>query len=139
MSEEQAQQLMYQMQTLENYFTELSRKEESLYGMIREASSAVESIKSLGKKQETTTLVPIGMGSFVKAKISSDEKFILNLGAGTAIQKDKNSAINFLESRIKEIEVAIKDTSSQKQQVTANLEQGKQQFNRIMQSSQNKS
>lgn len=139
MSEEQAQQLMYQMQTLENYFTELSRKEESLYGMIREASSAVESIKSLGEKQETTALVPIGMGSFVKAKISSDEKFILNLGAGTAIQKDKNSAINFLESKIKEIEIAIKDTSSQKQQVSANLEQGKQQFNRIMQSSQNKS
>jgi prefoldin alpha subunit len=139
MSEEQAQQLMYQMQTLENYFTELSRKEESLYGMIREASSAVESIKSLGEKQETTALVPIGMGSFVKAKISSDEKFILNLGAGTAIQKDKNSAINFLESRIKEIEVAIKDTSAQKQQVMANLEQGKKQFNQMMQSSQNKS
>ena len=71
MSEEQAQQLMYQMQQLENYFTELSRKEESLYGMVREATSAVETIKSLDEKQELTTLVPIGMGSFVKAKISA--------------------------------------------------------------------
>lgn len=138
MSEEQAQQLMYQMQMLENYFTELSRKEESLYGMIREATSAVESIKSLDEKSESTTLVPIGMGSFVKAKISGSEKFILNLGAGTAIEKDKNSAINYLEARIKELEVAIKDTSAQKQQVMANLEQGKQQFNRMTQS-QNKS
>ena len=138
MSEEQAQQLMQQMQMLENYFTELSRKEESLYGMIREATSAVESIKSLGGKSESTTLVPIGMGSFVKAKISSDEKLILNLGAGAAVEKDRNSAINFLESRIKELEVAIQDTSAQKQQVMANLEQGKQQFNHIMQSSQKK-
>ena len=136
MSEEQAQQLMYQMQQLENYFTELSRKEESLYGMVREATSAVETIKSLDEKQELTTLVPIGMGSFVKAKISANEKFVLNLGAGTAIQKDKNSAINFLEARIKELEVALRDTSAQKQQVMANLEQGKQQFNQIMQSSQ---
>ncbi len=49
MSEEQAQQLMYQMQMLENYFTELSRKEESLFGMLRESTLAVESIKSLGE------------------------------------------------------------------------------------------
>ena len=138
MSEEQAQQLMYQMQMLENYFTELSRKEESLYGMIREATSAIESIKSLGEKEESTTLVPLGMGSFVKAKISANEKLILNLGAGTAIEKDKNSAINFLESRVKELEVALRDTSAQKQQVMANLEQGKQQINHMMKSSQNK-
>ena len=138
MSEEQAQQLMYQMQMMENYFTELSRKEESLYGMIRETTAAVESMKSLDEKSESTTLVPIGMGSFVKAKISANEKFILNLGAGAAIEKDKNSAINFLESRFKELEVASRDTSAQKQQVVANLEQGKQQFNRLTQSSQNK-
>jgi len=138
MSEEQAQQLMHQMQMLENYFTELSRKEESLYGMMREATSAIESIKSLGEKEESTTLVPIGMGSFVKAKISANEKLILNLGAGTAVEKDKNSAINFLESRVKELEVALRDTSAQKQQVVANLEQGKQQINQIMKSSQNK-
>ena len=135
MSEEQAQQLMYQMQMLENYFTDLSRKEESLLAMIREATSAVQSIKSLGDKSESTTLVPIGMGSFVRAKISSDEKLVLNLGAGTAIEKDKDSAVNFLEARIKELEVAVRDTSAQKQQVMANLEQGKQQFNQIMQSS----
>lgn len=134
MSEEQAQQLMQQMQMLENYFTELSRKEESLYGMLRETTSAIDSIKKLGEKPESTTLVPIGMGSFVKAKILSNEKLVLNLGAGTAIEKDRESAINFLEARIKELEVAIRDTSAQKQQVVANLEQGKQQFNQIMQS-----
>ena len=134
MSEEQAQQLMQQMQMLENYFTELSRKEESLFGMVREATSAVECLKSLGDKSELTTLVPIGMGSLVKAKISPNEKIILNLGAGTAIEKDKDSAINFLEARIKELEVALRDTAAQKQQVMANLEQGKQQFNKMMQS-----
>jgi prefoldin alpha subunit len=137
MSEEQAQQLMYQMQMLENYFTELTRKEGSLYGMLRESTLAVESIKSLGEKPELITLVPLGMGSFVKAKIQSNEKLILNLGAGTAIEKDKDSAINFLEARIKELEVAIKDTSTQKQQVVANLEQGKQQFNKIVQPPKN--
>lgn len=136
MSDEQAQQLMYQMQALENYFVELNRKEESLINIIREAASAIQSIKALKEQPESSTLVPMGMGSFVKAKISSNEKLILNLGAGVAIEKDKDDAINFLESRIKEMEVALKDTAAQKQQVTQNLEMGKQEVNRLMQQSQ---
>jgi len=138
MSEEQAQQLMYQMQMLENYFGELTQKEESLIRIIGEASSAIESIKSISEKPESSTLVPIGMGSFVKANISSHDKFILNLGAGVAIEKDKNSTINFIEARIKEMEVALRDTTIQKQHVMANLEQGKQEMNRLIQISQNK-
>lgn len=136
MSEEQAQQLMYQMQMLENYFVELSQKEESLIGIIREASSAIQSIRSISDRPESSALVPIGMGSFVKAKLSSEDKFILNLGAGSAIEKDKDSAINFIESRIKEMEVALSDIVSQKHQVMANLEQGKQEINRLIQVAQ---
>ncbi len=136
MSDEQAQQLMYQMQALENYFVELNRKEESLINIIREAASAIQSIKAINEHPESSTLVPMGMGSFVKAKISSSEKLILNLGAGIAIEKDKDGAINFLESRLKEMEVALKDTSAQKQQVMQNLEMGKQEVNRLMQQSQ---
>jgi len=138
MSEEHAQQLMYQMQMLENYFGQLTQKEESLIRIIGEASSAIESIKSISEKPESSTLVPIGMGSFVKANISSDNKFILNLGAGVAIEKDKNSTINFIEARIKEMEVALSDTSTQKQHVIANLEQGKQEMNRLIQTSRSK-
>lgn len=138
MSEEQAQQLMYQMQMLENYFGEVTQKEESLIRIIGEASSAIESIKSISEKPESSTLVPIGMGSFVKASISSGDKFILNLGAGVAVEKDKNSTINFIEARIKEMEVALRDTTIQKQHVMANLEQGKQEMNRLIQISQNK-
>jgi prefoldin alpha subunit len=136
MSDEQAQQLMYQMQALENYYVELNRKEESLFSIIREAASAIQSIKALKEQPDASTLVPMGMGSFVKAKISSNEKLILNLGAGVAIEKDNDSAINFLESRLKEMEVALKDTSAQKQQVMQNLEMGKQEINRLMQQSQ---
>ena len=138
MSEEKAQQLLYQMQTLENYLNDLTYKENSLAGIIREAASAIESIKSINEKSESESLVPMGMGSFVKAKISSNEKLILNLGAGVAIEKDKDSAINFLEARIKEMEVALQNTTAQKQQVMATLEQGKQEMNQLMQAAKSK-
>ena len=139
MSEEEAQQLLYQMQMLEGYLTELSQKESSLLNIIREAISATESIKNSNVESDSETLVPIGMGTYMKATISPNQKVILNIGAGAAIEKDQDSAVNWIESKIKEMEVALQETSAQKQQVIANLESGKQKMNQLMQQSgQNK-
>jgi prefoldin alpha subunit len=140
MSEEKAQQLMKQMQMLETYFADLSQREGTLYNVLREATAAIESIKSLSQKSDSETLVPVGMGTFVKTKISSNDKIVLNIGAGISLEKDSPSAINYLEARIKEIEVAIQDTSAKKQDAAAQLEQGKNQINQLMQpDSQNRS
>ena len=133
MSEEYAQQLMQQMQMLETYFADLSQREVTLLSVLREAISAIESIKYLHQKPYSDTLVPIGMGTYVQTKISSKEKLILNIGAGIAVEKQYDSAINYLEARIKEIEVAIQDTSAKKQEAMARLEQGKEQMNQLMQ------
>ena len=140
MSEEKAQQLMQQMQMLETYFADLSQREGTLYNVLREATAAIESIKSLSQKPDSETLVPVGMGTFVKTKISSNDKIVLNIGAGISLEKDSTSAINYLEARIKEIEVAIQDTSAKKNDAAAQLEQGKNQINQLMQpDSQNRS
>ena len=140
MSEEKTQQLMQQMQMLETYFADLSQREGTLYNILREAAAAIQSIKSLSQKSDSETLVPIGMGTFVKTKISSNDKIVLNIGAGISLEKNSTSAINYLEARIKEIEVAIQDTSAKKQDATAQLEQGKNQINQLMQpDSQNRS
>jgi len=135
MSEEQAQQLMYQMQMLEGYLTDLSQKESSLLNIVREAISATESIKNSKIKSDSDALVPIGMGTYMKAKVLPNQKVILNIGAGAAIEKDQESAVNWIESRIKEFEIALQETNAQKQQVIANLERGKQQINHLMQQS----
>lgn len=133
MSEEQAQQLMQQMQMLETYFTDLSQREGTLLSVLREAISAIESVKSLREQPDSDTLVPIGMGTYVQTKISSNNKIVLNVGAGIAMEKTYDSTINYLEARIKEIEIALQDTSAKKQDALARLEQGKEQLNRLMQ------
>ena len=138
MSEEQAQQLLQQMQMLENMFAELSQKEKSIVNIIRDANSAVKSIQGIKENPDSESLVPVGMGTFIKAKTIPNEKIVVNVGAGVAIEKDHESALNFLESKIKELEVALQETNTQRQQIAANIEQGKQQMQQIMQQSQNK-
>lgn len=132
MSEEQAQQLLQQMQMLESYFTDLSQREATLFNVLRETTSAIESLKTLKQKETSETLVPVGMGTFVQTKISSADKIILNIGAGVAIEKDADNAIDYLETRIKEIEIAIQDTSAKKQDIATKLEHGKAQMNQLM-------
>ena len=138
MSEEQAQQLLYQMQMMEGYLSELSQKETTIVSDIREASSAIHSLKTIDNKTDNETLTPVGLGTFVKTKVIPNEKLILNIGAGIAVEKDKDSAINFLELRLKEMQVALQETSNQKQQISANLEQGKQQMEQMLAASRNK-
>tara|TARA_B100000508_G_scaffold44972_1_gene35139 strand:+ start:1058 stop:1477 length:420 start_codon:yes stop_codon:yes gene_type:complete len=138
MSEEQTQQLLYQMQMLEGYFSELIQKEQAIISVFREASSAVVSLKAIDNKTDSETLVPLGLGTFVKTKLIPNQKLILNVGAGIAIEKDQNYAINFLESRLKEMQVALQEIGGQKQQVSASLEQGKQQMNQLMAASRSK-
>jgi len=137
MSEEQTQQLLYQMQMLENMFGELTQKENSIISIIREANSAIHSIKGIDTQSESDSLVPLGLGAFVKSKVNSNEKIIINVGSGVAIEKNHNDAINYLESRLKELEIVLQDTNQQRQQIAANLEQGKQQMQTLMQKSQN--
>jgi len=138
MSEEQAQQLLYQMQMMEGYLSELSQKETTIVSIIREASSAIQSLKTIDTKTDNETLVPVGLGTFIKTKVVPNEKLILNIGAGIAIEKDKDSAINFLELRLKEMQVALQETSNQKQQISASLEQGKQQMEQMLAASRSK-
>ncbi|MCV0393236.1 MAG: prefoldin subunit alpha [Nitrosopumilus sp.] len=136
MSEEQAEQLMQQMQMLETYFSDLSQRESTFLNILREAVAAIESIQSLGKNPESDTLIPIGMGTYIPTKVSSSSKIVLNIGAGVAVEKDFPSTINYLEARIKEIEIALQDTAAKKQDAAARLEQGKAQINQLMQSMQ---
>ena len=138
MSEEQAQQLLYQMQMLEGHLSELTQREGTIMSIIREASSAIQSLQTIDTKTDNETLVPVGLGTFIKTKVVPNEKLILNIGAGIAIEKDKDSAINFLELRLKEMQVALQETSNQKQQISASLEQGKQQMEQMLAASRSK-
>jgi prefoldin alpha subunit len=137
MSEEQAQALMQQMQALEAYMSDLLQKEDAVIKLLHEATGAIESMKVLGDTQ-LETLVPVGMGAYVKAIIQPNEKLLVSIGAGASLEQDKNSAINYVEERIKELEIVLQQLSAQKHEVAARLEQGQQQMNRILQASQSK-
>lgn len=137
MSEEQAQALLQQLQALEGYLADLMQKEESVMRLLHEATNAIESMKSIGVDTTHESLIPVGMGAFVKATIEPNQKIIVNIGSGVSIEQDNDSAINYMESRIKELEIVLQQLAAQRQEVSLRLEQGQQEMNKLIQSSRN--
>ncbi len=133
MSEEQAQHMIQQIQALETYFADLTQRERTFLNVLQEAANAIKSVRSLSEKPESDALLPIGMGVFIPAKVSSDVKTVLSIGAGITMEKDVDSTVNYLEARIKEMEVVLQETVAAKQNVASQLEQGKAQINQLMQ------
>jgi prefoldin alpha subunit len=134
MSEDQAQALLQQMQALESYLSDLLQREETVMRLLQEATNAVESLKVIAGTVEHETLVPVGLGVYVKARISPNQKIIVNIGAGASLEQDKESAINYMESRIKELEMVLQQLASQRQEVSMKLEQGQHEMNKLIQS-----
>jgi len=50
------------------------------------------------------------------------------------MEQNKESAINYMESRIKELEMVLQQLSSQRHEVSMKLEQGQHEMNSLMQS-----
>lgn len=134
MSEEQAQQFLYQMQMLESIAASLDQKEGAIVNLLREAMASIDSIRNLSGGQEVESLIPLGLGAYAKANIMANSKVLLDIGSGIAVEKDHALAMNYLESRIKELQVALNETSAQKHQAMMQLEQLKEQMNNLMQS-----
>lgn len=134
MSEEQAQALLQQMQSLEAYLNDLVQRETTVVRLVQEAVSAVDSVKGMSGNVDVETLVPVGLGVYVKAKINPEQKMIVNIGSGAAIEQDKNSAVNYLESRIKELELVLQQLATQRNEVSMQLERGQHEMNKLIQS-----
>jgi prefoldin alpha subunit len=134
MSEEQTQQLLYQMQILESFAASLDQKESAIVNILREAMASIESIRGIMQNQEAESLIPIGLGTYIKTRLQGSSKMIVDVGAGILIEKDHESAINHVESRIKELQVALNETTTQKHETMLRLEKLKQEMNSLIQS-----
>ncbi len=118
MTEHSINEMIQESKLLESYFNDIMSKESLLHRLLEESNNSFEAIKNLSLDSDTLSLVPLGIGIYVKSAIYPIDKVLVNVGAGVIIEKNKDDAINFIEHRIKEFETAAKQLSSQKQQIS---------------------
>ena len=72
-------------------------------------------------KKNSDVFVPIGLDSFIKAKITDPENVIVGIGADVAVKKTIEDAKKDIESRITELEKVKADNASNLEQVVSKL------------------
>ena len=131
--EQRINELAQHSRTLELYLNEIIGREVTVTKLIEEARLASHALQNIPPGKENEGLMPIGIGVFIKTNIASLDKLLVNVGAGVTVEKSREDTLNYIESRIKEFEIAFNQLTTQKKQLTSQLERIQIQANTMLQ------
>ena len=80
---------------------------------------------------EAPLFVPIGGGSFVKAKLESADKVIVGMGAGVSIEKTIAEAKTTIQTRISEMEKTMTSLRQQLIQVVNRMQENRDELEEL--------
>ena len=119
---ETLRRLIPELQLLEGVAEGLRSRIGLVNGAISEFHAATSTIEGLKKAATgTTILIPIGGGSFIKAKVTDYENVIVNVGAKVSMEKSFDEAREALEIRIRELEKTRSNFYTQLQETESNV------------------
>jgi prefoldin alpha subunit len=134
--EQRINELVQQSRILEAYMNDIMTRQVTLSRLMEEAHLASNTIQTITSESDVESLMPIGIGVYVKTLVPPIKKLLINLDAGVAIEKSREDALNYVETRIKEYEVAARQFEAQRQEITMRINQLQSQINQMVQAAQ---
>jgi prefoldin alpha subunit len=134
--EQRINELVQQSRILEAYMNDIMTRQVTLSKLMEEAHLASNTIQTITSESDVESLMPIGIGVYVKTVVPPMKKLLINLDAGVAIEKSREDALNYVETRIKEYEVAARQLEAQRQEITMRINQLQAQINQMVQAAQ---
>ena len=121
--EQQVRQLLSDIRLLESSARVLQSRLDIISAALSETLTAVQTLEGSREASEgTESLIPIGSGSFVKARLAEPQKAIIGIGAGVCIEKTTDESIKELRVRSSELEKARGTITNQLEQVLGQTE-----------------
>jgi prefoldin alpha subunit len=134
--EQQLNEMVQQGRVLEAYMNDITSRQAAVRNLLEEARIASATMQGISADADSETLMPVGVGIYVKTNVPAAKKVLVSLGSGVTIEKSRDDALNYVEERIKEYEVAIRQLEGQRQQIAMQMEQMQQQMNMMLRSAQ---
>jgi prefoldin alpha subunit len=134
--EQRINELVQQSRILEAYMNDVITRQVTVGKLIEEAHLASNTIQNITSESDVDSLMPIGIGVYVKTTVPPIKKLLINLDAGVAIEKSREDALNYVETRIKEYEVAARQLEAQRQEIAMRINQLQSQINQMIQAAQ---
>ena len=97
-----------------------------------ELNMAKRTLEGVGKENpDAPVFVPIGGGSYIKAKITDVDKVVYGVGAGVAIEKSLEEAKRGVDERISELERTRKSLEQQLSQVISRIQENQDRLQEL--------
>ena len=134
--EQRINELVQQSRILEAYMNDVMTRQVTVSKLLEEAHMASNTIQNITSESDVESLMPIGIGVYVKTNVPPIKKLLINLDAGVAIEKNREDDLNYVETRIKEYEVAARQLEAQRQEIATRINQLQSQINQMIQAAQ---
>ena len=132
--EEEFRRIATEVRLLESTAQAVQSRINFVNAALTELNLAKMNLEGLEKEKiETSLLVPIGGGSYVKAKLESIENVVVGIGAGVAVEKTFNEAKEILSKRIEELEKLYGRLQQQLSQIAQKIQEDRAKLEEISQ------
>lgn len=131
--EEEVRRLLLESEILEGTLATLRQRLGLIEASMAESRTAAETLSGVkAEKRGAEVLVPIGGGSFVRARIEDNEKVIVGIGADVSVEKTIEEAIKDFEERLSELERTRQSVEQQFLQVSQRLEADRERLSQLL-------
>jgi len=124
--------ILVEIQYLENLAQSLQQRFNLVEAAIAEVQVALSTVGSLSKDViGVDILVPIGGGSYVRAKATDVERLIVGVGADVAVEKGVKEAMEGYEVRLDELRKVRSSLEEELGRVVASMARARQELQRL--------
>lgn len=130
--EETLRRIIVELRLLEGTADVLQSRLNFVNAALAELNQAKMTLEGLKKeKKEVPLFVPIGGGSFIRAKLESADKIIVGMGAGVSVERSLGEAKETVENRIAQLEKTRRTLQQQLTQVAQKIDEDRTKFQEI--------
>ncbi len=130
-TEDEIRRLMVELRILESTAEYLQARINFVNTALTELNLANMSLEGIEKKESNLIFVPIGGGSYVKARLEETDKIVYGVGAGIAIEKTIKDAKEDIAVRIAELNKTKSALERQLNQVLIRLQEGQNRLQEL--------
>ena len=127
-------QLATEIRILEGSVNALQSRLEFVRAAIGEVNVAHDTVTGLKQLQSgDPVLVPVGAGAYIRMSVADSKNLMMSIGAGAAMEKNVESSVEDLKSRLQDLEKARTSIEQQLQQTLNRYQQDREALEEIMQ------
>lgn len=130
--DEALEELIYELQYLREVSGNIQQRMGLVNATLDELQMAISTLEGIGSEGAgSAILVPVGGGSYVRAKLDDSERLIVGVGADVAVERTIAEAKEDFQSRILEFEKARASLQQQLNEVSTKMSEVQREAQKV--------